>query len=146
MKIEKAHSADEKAVIELLTANGLPVEGVETAFDRFLVGRNEAGEVVACGGIEGAGEVGLIRSVAVAESSRGNGSGIRIVEDLVKMARSEGFRELVLLTTTAQDFFGAKLGFQLTDRERYNEALADCCEWNLPHCSSAVAMCKEIAA
>ncbi|MDT5270494.1 MAG: hypothetical protein QOH49_2680 [Acidobacteriota bacterium] len=58
----------------------------------------------------------------------------------LEAARAEGVEEVVLLTTTAKDFFGRKFGFEVSGRDAYEGALARSPEWNLPRCTSAVLM------
>jgi N-acetylglutamate synthase-like GNAT family acetyltransferase len=65
--VEAASRADEAAIPDLLTATNLPHDGA--ASDRpggFMVARDESGKIPACAGIERHGEIGLLRSVAVA--------------------------------------------------------------------------------
>jgi amino-acid N-acetyltransferase len=101
---------------ELLRAEGLPTEG--RGFERtdFLV-MDDAGRVCGCGGIEGYGDVGLLRSLAVVPDQRGRGFGLALARRLVSWAAEHGLRELYLLTETAAPFFERKLGFDVIARE-----------------------------
>lgn len=138
--IEAASSADEAAILNLLTATNLPHDGVGNYLDGFMVARNESGEMLACAGIERHGEIGLLRSVAVAPDLQKSGLGSRLVSKVITAARTKGVQEIVLLTTTASDFFARRFDFQETSRSEYETHLKDSPEWTLPRCSSACVM------
>jgi N-acetylglutamate synthase-like GNAT family acetyltransferase len=140
VRISRAARADLPELLALLAAVGLPVEGVEEYLDGFVVARDAEGRVVGGIGLERHGSVGLLRSAAVAPGAQGTGLGLRLTAKLLEGARAEGVEEVVLLTTTAGDFFGRKFGFELAGREAYAQTLAPSPEWNLPRCSSAVLM------
>lgn len=144
MTIETFKPSDRPDVVNLLTSSGLPIEGVEEAFENFFIARDETGRLTACAGFEKHSDVGLLRSVAVAENMRGTSLGINIVEAVLQAAKKENLAEIVLLTTTAKDFFENKLGFEAVERSGYEKVLEDSVEWNLPRCSSAVVMRKEL--
>jgi amino-acid N-acetyltransferase len=74
------------------------------------------GTVVGVAALETHQHVGLLRSVAVAISERGRGTGIALVGDRLTWARAKGIREIYLLTTTAASLF-ARFGFKETSRE-----------------------------
>ncbi len=101
---------------QLLRAEDLPAEGA--GFDRtdFLV-MDDAGRVCGCGGIEGYGDVGLLRSLVVAPDQRGRGFGLALARRLVSWAVEHGLRELYLLTETAAPFFERKVGFDVVSRD-----------------------------
>jgi len=54
--------------------------------------------------------------------------------------RVTSVREVVLLTTTARDFFSNRFRFEEATRADYDEQFAASPEWKLPRCSSAVVM------
>ena len=58
---------------------------------------------------------GLLRSAAVLPAFRERGVGVLLVDALVREARERSISELVLLTTTAEKFFG-RLGFSRIER------------------------------
>ena len=107
--------------------------------------RDDAGKLIACAGVEHYGDIGLLRSVAVVPGGQKTGLGTRLIESVLTQAAQSGIVEMVLLTTTARDFFAGKLGFQVTSREPYQERLAASPEWQLPRCASAVVMKKDLA-
>jgi amino-acid N-acetyltransferase len=70
---------------------------------------------VGIGGVEIYGVVGLLRSVVIEEQFRRRGLGKALVYRIIESAKRRGVRELYLLTTTAEDFFG-RMGFIKTKR------------------------------
>ena len=138
--IEPATPADLEAVQALLMSVELPRAGVAAFLENFLVARDGAGRIIGCVGLERHGETGLLRSAAVAPQAQGTGLGLRLTAALLERARDAGVREVVLLTTTARDFFAHKFGFSEAPRAVYDGQLAASPEWRLPRCASAVCM------
>lgn len=138
--IRPAAPADLAEVLTLLAAAGLPDDGVVDAFGDFIVARGGDGALVGCAGVERHGRTALLRSVAVAERVRGSGLGTRLVAEALSRAASSGLDEVVLLTTTARDFFVEHFGFGPADRAAYDERLGASSEWRLPRCSSAACL------
>ena len=140
IEIEPASSKDEADILNLLTQTNLPHEGVSKHLGSFLIARDESGIVIGCAGLELHGKIGLLRSVAVSPDLQKSGLGSRLIETVIGKAKRSGLQEIVLLTTTARDFFSRRFGFIETFRENYNESLQNSPEWTLPRCSSAVVM------
>lgn len=140
VRICRAERDDLPELLALLAAVDLPPEGVEEYLDGFMVAWDAEGRLVGAVGLERHGSVGLLRSAAVSPGAQGSGLGLRLTSELLAAARADGVEEVVLLTTTAQDFFGRKFGFEVSGRDAYEGALACSPEWNLPRCSSAVLM------
>lgn len=138
--IEAAMPADEAALLNLLTETNLPHDGALAFLDGFFVARDNSGRVVGCAGLERHDKIGLLRSVAVAPDLQKSGLGSRLVAAVIGEAKKSGVSEIILLTTTARDFFARRFEFSETTRENYNDALKDSPEWTLPRCSSAVVM------
>ena len=46
----------------------------------------------------------------------------KVTPELLEAARADGVEEVVLLTTTAEDFFGRKFGFEMSGRDAYGGA------------------------
>ena len=113
--LERADSDDIDRVEALLEANGLPYRDVRTKSERFFVGYSGT-EVVGIGGVEVHGSDGLLRSVVVTESNRGQGYGTALCRGLEDYARNDGVETLYLLTTTAAPFFRRR-GYQEIARE-----------------------------
>jgi arsenate reductase len=115
VEVGPARKEDEGAVRMLLEASALPVSGVELAFpDGYVVARTEV--VIGCAGLEVHDGDGLLRSIAVRGTGRHLGLGSKLVQDRVQAAKSQGLRDLYLITTTAAAFF-ERLGFEPIDRE-----------------------------
>jgi N-acetylglutamate synthase-like GNAT family acetyltransferase len=113
---------------------------VKEHFGSFLVARSGGGRILGCVGLEHHGEIGLLRSAAVLSEYQDQWIGNKLIRELLKRASNEGVTEVVLLTTTAGEYFQNKFGFKEAKRSDYDERLANSPEWNLPHCSSAVFM------
>jgi amino-acid N-acetyltransferase len=137
--ISQASRADLPEILDLLVAVELPQEGVAEHLDGFLVAR-EGNRLVGCAGLERYPRLGLLRSVAVAPDSQHSGLGSKLTAALLEDAAESGLDEVVLLTTTARDFFARQFGFAKVPRTAYDERLAESPEWKLPRCSSAVCM------
>ncbi|HEY4244769.1 MAG TPA: GNAT family N-acetyltransferase [Kofleriaceae bacterium] len=106
-------AADERAAVEaLVRAAALPVAVIPEQFpEAYVVARRE-GHIVGVAALERHGDAGLLRSVAVAPSERGKGTGIALVANRLATARGA---TVYLLTTTAAPFF-ARFGFAPADR------------------------------
>lgn len=115
MAVQKAETGDLDRIEALLEANGLPHRDVRAKPECFFVARS-GGEVVGAGGVEIRGSDGLLRSVVVGESARGQGYGTALCNALETYARENGVETLYLLTTTAADFFRRR-GYEEVARE-----------------------------
>lgn len=139
LTIKRATNDDLGDVLALLSEVNLPTEGVAECFDSFYVARDDE-RLAGCVGQERQGEVTLLRSLAVSPALQRGGLGKALTERLIDEARTIGLREIVLLTTTARDFFAGHFGFIETRRADFDEVFANSIEWHLPRCSSAVCM------
>lgn len=126
-------------VLALLAQAGLPEEGVKEHSDSFLIAR-DGSQIVGCAGLERYGETALLRSLAVVPERRRSGLGKRLTAQILELAKAAGIREVVLLTTTARDFFEFQAGFVMTERRSYDQIFAHSAEWNLPRCASAICL------
>jgi amino-acid N-acetyltransferase len=114
MLTRAAADQDLAAVLQLLTASGLPVDGVEGNLADFIVA--ESGTViVGVIGIERYGSAALLRSAAVSPDNRGAGLGTRLVKEVLERAAAQGIRDVYLLTTTAEEYF-PRFGFSRAKR------------------------------
>ena len=113
--LESADPVDVDRVEALLEANGLPYRDVRTKPKCFFLGYSGA-DVVGIGGVEVHGSDGLLRSVVVTESNRGQGYGTALCDALEDSARTDGTETLYLLTTTAAPFFRRR-GYEEIARE-----------------------------
>jgi amino-acid N-acetyltransferase len=113
--IRSAAARDLTAVELLLETNKLPLVGVRDGIDDFLVAERE-GVVIGVIGLEVYDDRGLLRSAAVDDDQRGTGVGASLVGALIENARSRELKELVLLTTTAEQWF-PRFGFVTIARD-----------------------------
>jgi amino-acid N-acetyltransferase len=113
--IRRAGAEDRDAVVALIERAGLPVEGVAGRLADFHVAVRGGRTVGACG-LETYGPDALLRSVAVADDERGSGTGRRLVERALSDARERGLASVVLLTTSAADYF-RRFGFEEVSRD-----------------------------
>ena len=137
--ITAAAQSDLDEILALLTGLELPGQGVAEHLSDFVVARDD-GRLVGCAGLELYGAWGLLRSVAVASDLQGFGLGSLLTSAALKEAQRRGVGEVVLLTTTAQDFFARRFGFEEKTRADYEQQFIASAEWQLPRCSSAVVM------
>lgn len=113
--VERADAEDVDRIAALLEANGLPYCDVRAKPECFFVASAGA-EWVGVGGVERRGPNGLLRSVVVPESHRGQGYGTALCDALEDSARANGVEALYLLTTTAAAFFRRR-GYEAVSRE-----------------------------
>jgi amino-acid N-acetyltransferase len=112
--IRRATLHDWHQIAPLLTTTELPLDGAEEHLaDFFVAFRDEI--FVGSAGLERYGETALPRSVAVALTEHGQGLGQVLVRQALAEAASWGVSQVVLLTTTAADFF-LRFGFQPISR------------------------------
>lgn len=97
-----------------------------THIDRFVVGVDGRGSIVACGELAPLSQsLGEIRSLVVNESRRGEGLGRRIVNELRVRAKSAGYDDLCVLTH--QPAYFAHMGFSIVPHTWLPEKIsADC--------------------
>jgi len=136
--IVPASASDLAGIKALLTASGLPTEGVDEHWKTFIVAR-DGDALVGCGGAEAYQFAALIRSVAVEEKYRRSGLGRRLVRQLLDRLASRGLREFYLLTTTAEEYF-KKRGFKPIDRDEVHPQLLASSEFQGACPDSAVCM------
>lgn len=145
MSIRAATPADWAVARTLLERAGLPVDDLgEDRLDRFLIadsGDNVAGMI----GIEDFGEVGLLRSLVVADTHRREGVGEKLVAALEDAARKSGVRDLWLLTIDADAYF-ERLGFETRSRDEAPEVVRGTREFSELCPGDAVLMWKPIRA
>jgi amino-acid N-acetyltransferase len=138
--ISKATPSDLDELLALLTAVNLPDEGIAENLGGFLIARDADNRLVGCAGLERYDRLGLLRSVAVLPESQSAGLGSKLTAAVLDAAAKSGTEEVVLLTTTARDFFARRFGFAEARRAVYDEILDQSAEWKLPRCASAVCM------
>ena len=138
--ISGASSDDLREILELLSHVQLPHDGVAENVSAFLVARDESSRLIGTIGLERHGNTALLRSAAVAPEYQGCGIGSRLTKHLLDRATNDDVERVVLLTSTASEFFAQRFRFCETSRTVFDKELAGSSEWNLPRCSSAVCM------
>ena len=106
----------------LLRNDDLPIEDIGECADIFC-GIFDGDRLVAAGGLEPAGNFGLLRSVVVRSQYRGQGLARAIVEFLLEQAQLQGREAVYLLTETAAGYF-ENLGFSRVERAQVPAAIA----------------------
>ena len=140
-RVRPAVSDDLVAVERLLTANGLPLDGVAEAFGTFVVA--EAGsELVGVAGLEVCCDNALLRSVAVRSEWRSHGVGRALVTRLIEDAEARGLRALYLLTTSAERYFPS-FGFHTISRDEVPADIRETAEFREACPASATVMCRD---
>ncbi|HKY28122.1 MAG TPA: GNAT family N-acetyltransferase [Pyrinomonadaceae bacterium] len=144
IEISPASSDDLNDILALLSEVQLPHDGVAENVNAFLVARNKQSRLIGTIGLERHGNTALLRSAAIAPDCQKSGLGSRLTEDLLQRATTAGVERVVLLTTTAREFFARRFGFCETPRDLFEEQLAGSSEWNLPRCSSATCLSLDL--
>lgn len=141
--IRGACASDLSSVEQLLTANHLPTVGVREALPHFFVAEHD-GALVGVTGVEACGaELGLLRSVAVAEQWRSRGLGRQLVTRAITEASERGVKALYLLTTTAEGYF-PNFGFTPVEREAAPAAVKETAEFRGACPASATVMMRQL--
>jgi N-acetylglutamate synthase-like GNAT family acetyltransferase len=98
-----------------LDSAGLPTDDISAPGRCFYRFEAPSGAVLGYGGFEIYGVDVLLRSIVVLPQFRGTGTGCRVVNALIEIAREKGARKAYLLTTSAMGFFES-LGFNRIER------------------------------
>lgn len=142
IRIRTAKPTDKEAVTELLQSVGLPTADLNPELSNFLLAFAD-GQLVGTAGVEVTGDYGLLRSVAVKESFRNYKIAQRLVNDLTKQMRLQWVKELYLITTTAETYFG-KQGFEKVERAAVPTEIAQSQQFSGLCPSSATVMKKSV--
>ena len=142
LTVERADEETLPYVETLLEENGLPSSDVRSKPECFYVGY-DGDEPVCAGGVEVHGSAGLLRSVVVERSARGEGLGSAVCEHLESEALAEGVETLYLLTTTASGFFDDR-GYVEVERSEAPEAIRGTTEFADLCPSTATCMRKRL--
>jgi len=112
------------AIASLLSESRLPTDDLAMQdLSLFLIDGSEEG-VEAVGGLERCGDTALIRSITTSAQRREQGTARTIVRELEKLAQNAGFKEVYLLTETAEGFF-ERLGYNKCDRSKVPQSIQE---------------------
>lgn len=133
---------DAGQVKRLLADCGLPDEDASSHIEHFLIARS-GDDVAGVVGLQMAGPVALLRSLAVAQKYRGQGLGKLLYDRILKYAHDRGIETLYLLTLTARAFFSRR-GFTAAERSSAPEQIVATREFAMLCPDSADFMVKDI--
>lgn len=142
LNLIKAETKDLDLIIELLKQNDLPSQDIKTTGKEFFLGYYNS-IFIGIVGLEKFDSIGLLRSMIVKEGYRNKGYGKQICISLIEYAKTQGIKELYLLTTTAEDFF-EKIGFEVIERNSAPDAIKNTTEFLSLCPASAVCLVKKI--
>ena len=139
MEINQVSQNTFSSAIKLLKENNLPTEDILELTKLFAAIKDN--EVVGTVGIEFYKDVALLRSLAVRKNYRSKGLGRQLIDHIEIFAQKNGAKELILLTTTAADYF-SKRAYQTIERNNVPEEIKKSSEFSSTCPSSAVTMKK----
>lgn len=141
IQIRRASQQDYRAVCSLLEAHGLPLDGIDHHLKHFLTAIQADDTLAGVVGLEPYGQFGLLRSVAVKE--RKAGLGTALVEGMIGYAQASGIKQLILLTTTASEYF-PRFGFRTINRKDVPETVKQSVEFQSACPDTAVVMALDL--
>jgi amino-acid N-acetyltransferase len=142
LQIERAQPRDHADVLDLLTQNKLPLDGLRDHWHTAIVARQDA-RIVGSAALEVYPDGALLRSVAVDPALQHHGVGRQLTDAAIQLGRDLGVRALYLLTTTAADYFPA-FGFERIERDDVPASVKASVEFTSACPSSAIAMRKTL--
>jgi amino-acid N-acetyltransferase len=142
-EIRAARSTDLAAVLVLLRGAGLPTADLTNIRGLSMWVLEERNAIVGVVALERVGSEALLRSLAVAPEYRKRGFGRELVARAEQSAQRNYIQQLVLLTETAELFFGS-LGYSVIDRRAVSEGLRQSAEFRSLCPSSATCMSKTL--
>ncbi len=140
-RLRPATPNDLQSIEQLLTASGLPTDGVAEALPTFTVAVSGE-DVVGVAGLEVRHDNALLRSVAVAPTWRSRGLGRALVTHVIADAEARGLNALYLLTTTAEHYF-PNFGFAPITRDEVPSPIRETSEFQGACPASAIVMCRQ---
>ena len=122
LEVDIAAGPTRSGAASLLESADLPTMDLDRALLEHFFFIGTASAPIGLVGLEVCGEHALLRSLVVAPSARTGGAGTALVERAEAHARSQGVRNVYLLTTSAEDFF-ARRGYVRVGRETAPESI-----------------------
>lgn len=126
-------------VVALLTASALPIDDLADPAIALLGARTDDALVGVVGVQLLAGDLALLRSLAVDPAARTRGLGATLCDAAEALARARGIAALWLLTTTARDYF-ARRGYVEVARADVPDAVRATAQFGALCPASAVVM------
>ena len=145
MKIREATATDMEAIMSLLVGCELSTVDLNgKAKPEFLVAAGMGMErIMGVIGLEHHDNIGLLRSLAVAESVRNHDWGRKLVGAVEEYASQKGIEKLFLITRGASDFF-SKFGYKAIARDMAPAPLKKSYEFGSLCPTSSVCMMKNL--
>ncbi|MGE0549090.1 MAG: arsenic resistance N-acetyltransferase ArsN2 [Kofleriaceae bacterium] len=112
---------DMSCVRSLLAASDLPIDDIDDPMIA-LFGAFVGPSIVGVIGLQACGDLGLLRSLAVAAEHRGRGIARVLCVHVIEQARVRPMTSLWLLTTSARDYF-ARYAFEAVPRDQAPDAI-----------------------
>ena len=142
--IRRGRATDLPAVLALLESARLPTADIASVDELPMWVLKEWGAIVGVIALQRFGAEALLRSLAVTPEYRKRGFGAQLVARLEERARADNIQELVLLTETAETFFGT-LDYSVIDRCHVSDRLKESTEFRTLCPASATCMSKTLA-
>lgn len=141
MTIQKLNHTHLPDILALLRDSKLPSEDIDLGIQHFW-GLISEDQIVGIGALEISGSSALLRSMAIDKHHQNRGLGKQVLQALVEGAKSEGIKQLYLLTETAEAFF-KRNQFKVIERRCVPPEIATMEEFKSICPSSAICMtCK----
>jgi len=129
-------------VAHLLGQCGLPSDDILPEYlPNFVLARDGESDV-GVAGLQVFGSTALVRSVAVLPTHRSRRLGTKLLGAIEQRARSQGVKQLYLLTNDAQAFFAAH-GYRESPRCSAPAEVQGCSQFGSSCCGAAALMVKE---
>jgi UDP-N-acetylmuramate: L-alanyl-gamma-D-glutamyl-meso-diaminopimelate ligase len=139
LAVTAARAGDLGQVRALLDRVALPYADLDAHAEELLV-LHDGGTVVGCVAMELYDDAGLLRSLAVAPESRGQGLGWMLADAALLRARARGARAVYLTTDNATDFFAEKFGFKRVERSSLSKAMLASSQFRVARADATVTM------
>ena len=141
-QIEEIKTAEIALVKNILKEAGLPFEDIDQHSETFLTAK-VGNEIVGAVGLEIWNDNGLLRSLVVKKNFRNYGFGNELYAASIDLAKQNNLKQVVLLTTTAEQFFSKK-GFTKVTGNNIPSFVKATKEYIIYCPSSSVIMMKQI--
>lgn len=123
-----------------LAAAGLPVIDLDADGAQYFAFEHRDDEPLAFVGMVTFDKEGLLRSLVVPQSQRGQSHGTYAIDAISQFARRQGVRQLWLLTTHAERYF-IRQGFRIIHRKDAPATIAASRQFSSTCPDTAVLMC-----